>query len=390
MKNTKMPEVDEELFVCLQCGYCTPVCPTYNQLKWESISPRGKIFFLKKLKEKGLLKKLFKRNPKIDEDFIKSMYLCTTCGMCKEVCHENIDTVELWEDIRKWLVDNQYGPMDKQKYGYAFIKTSRNPFNEDPHKRDEIIPKDIKLPEKADVIFYPGCTASFRRNELVEASVRLLHKAGIKFTTLGSDEWCCGSFLLRTGQGDIVKDYAKHNINSFKKRGAKIVVSSCSGCYRTMSIDYPKILGKEGLKGIKVYHLSQYLLKLIKEGKLVLKNKINKKVTYHDPCHLGRHISCYDEPRQIIKMIPGVEFVEMPNTRERATCCGAGGGFKAAFPDHAVNIASKRVQEAMDVGADMIVSCCPFCKLNLIDGAKAANINIEIIDIVELLRRAVE
>lgn len=381
----KLPEIDDDVFVCLQCGYCRDSCPTYDETGWESTSPRGKIYYLKRLLQRSFWDRLLGHELDVPQEFVDSIYLCTTCGNCKEVCQEKIDTVELWEQIRKWMVDNGYGPMEKHRYGFAFLNATRNPFNEPPENREAWLPKDFKNPEKAHVAYFTGCTAAYRRSELALMTFLILQKAGVDFTVLGSEEWCCGSFILRTGQDSIFEGFANHNIDVLKSRSVREVISACAGCFRTMTIDYPKELHDSG---IKVYHVSQYLYKLLKEGTIKFERPINRKITYHDPCHLGRHMEVYDEPRELIKSIPGVEFVEMELSGPNARCCGAGGGFKAAFSSMAVNIGSKRAQDALEVGAEQVISTCPFCKLNIRDGVKQLGIELSVVDIVELVAEA--
>jgi Fe-S oxidoreductase len=165
------------------------------------------------------------------------------------------------------------------------------------------------------------------------------------------------------------------------------MVMTCAGCYKTTSTDYGKYFSNPSFP---VYHFTQYVNKLIKEKKLKFTKEIKAKVTYHDPCHLGRHSGVYEEPREILKKIPGIELVEMPRNRMGSRCCGAGGGFKSAFNDMAVNIAAERVKEAVATGAEMLVTTCPFCVVNLQAGAKAIGAKIKVVDISELLLEATD
>ncbi|HOK27964.1 MAG TPA: heterodisulfide reductase-related iron-sulfur binding cluster, partial [Methanomassiliicoccaceae archaeon] len=203
----------------------------------------------------------------------------------------------------------------------------------------------------------------------------------------GGEEWCCTSPALRTGQTDITHEFAQHNIREVETRGAKAMVMTCAGCYKTTSHDYGTYYSNPTFP---VYHFTQYVLDLIKSRKLKFTKELNLKVTYHDPCHLGRHGGVFEEPREVLKKIPGVELVEMPRNRMGSRCCGAGGGYKSAFNDLAVNIAAERVKEALATGADILVTTCPFCVLNLQAGAKQIGSNIRVLDISELLLEATE
>jgi heterodisulfide reductase subunit D len=221
---------------------------------------------------------------------------------------------------------------------------------------------------------------------LGQSAVEILNKAEIKFTILGNKEWCCGSPLLRTGQTDIIKgEYAQHNADAIQATGVEKVITACAGCFNTLKNNYPKIVGK---LPFKVYHISEYLELLLKKEKIKFTTPIEKTVTYHDPCHLGRHGKVFDAPREILKNIPGIKLIEMNRIRTKSRCCGAGGGFKIAFNEVAENIAVDRVQEAQGTGAEMIVTPCPFCVVNLNAGAKKANIPLKAIDLMQFVTMA--
>ncbi|NVM56054.1 MAG: disulfide reductase, partial [Candidatus Helarchaeota archaeon] len=242
--------------------------------------------------------------------------------------------------------------------------------------------------------YFVGCTSSYREQELAKATVKLLNKADIPFQLVGVDEYCCGSPLLRTGLREKASELAKHNMEAIKEKGIKKLIFSCAGCYRTFKEDYPKIVGEIPFE---LAHVTQFLAKQLKAGKLKITKKLDKVVTYHDPCHMGRHIilrknkvGVFNEPRKLLEAIPGITLREMVRTRENAWCCGAGGGVKAAFKDLALETAVDRIEEAVTTGADILVSACPFCRRNLMDAIKSKNASIEFKDVVELLEAAIE
>lgn len=384
----KLPDIDEELYSCLQCGYCRNICPTFEQFGWESASPRGKIYYLKQLRNAGFMDKLLKRNISLNEYFAERIYHCTSCDVCSQVCHVDIEINHMWEKVKTWLVQQGMGPRPVHQKLYKGIKAKHNPFGEEPETRCAWLPEEFEIKPQADVVFFAGCTEAYRMMHIAKLATRLLAKAGVDFTVLGPDEWCCGSPLLRTGQVDIVeKEIVQHNVKAIQDRGAKVVISACSGCYGTISHDYPRILGHD--LPFELYHLSQFAEKLIREGLLELENPINKKVTYHDPCHLGRHGHVYDAPREVLKLLPGVEFVEMKRNKNMARCCGAGAGFKAQYNDYAEKIATGRAQEALATGCEMLSTCCPFCNLNMRAGFKHAGVpDMAVKDVVELVAQA--
>jgi Fe-S oxidoreductase len=381
-------EIELDSYACLQCGYCKGTCPAYDMFGWESDSPRGKMFYIKRLLERSVLDK----NPKeMDPSFFEALYHCTSCGACDEVCHVDIKLSDVWEEVKEEFVRRGFEPLPghRELAKRIYDPEKRNPFL-DPNdlekdktsRRAAWVPDDVTLTENADVLYFVGCTGSFRMQFLAEATVRLLQAAGVEFDILGEDEWCCGSPLLRTGQGgDIKRDYVQHNVNEVQRRGASTLVTACAGCFKTIKENYPLYHGKPGFE---VKHITEYLAELIKAKKLAFSKEFPKKVAYHDPCHLGRHAGVFDAPRQVLKKIPGLELVEMRRNRENSRCCGAGGGFKIAFNDFAEDIAVDRVKEAVELGAELIATPCPFCVVNLNAGAKRAGLDIKTMDVVQL------
>jgi heterodisulfide reductase subunit D len=224
---------------------------------------------------------------------------------------------------------------------------------------------------------------------LAFATSRVLNKLGIKFAMLGEEEWCCGSALIRTGQvhvNNVARELARHNVEALKKKGAKKVLFACAGCFRAAKIDWPRLLGEE--LPFEVIHITQFLADLIKEDKIKWEKSINKTVTYHDPCHLGRHVGVFNAPRFVLSHIPGIKFVEMDRSKEFQRCCGAGGGVKAGIPDLAVAMGEARVKDALETNADILSSACPFCKRNLSDGRDALKSDIVVEDVIELVAEA--
>jgi Fe-S oxidoreductase len=383
----KMPEIKRDLLACLQCGYCIQVCDTWAQTPWESVTPRGTIFYLNQLMKTSPVDRLLGRKVEVDEEFVKAVYMCTGCASCWTVCHANIEFAEFWEKVRVWLVEQGAGPLPPHTKLHDRIKSVRNPYGEPTEKRAAWFPPDVPRAANPDVIFFAGCTASYRVQNIAKAGVTVLHRADVKLDVLGEDEWCCTSPALRTGMTDLTYDFAEHIETETERRGAKAIVTTCAGCYKTSMKDYGRFYSNPTFE---VYHFSQYVQKLIKEKRLKDRKEIKAKVTYHDPCHLGRHMGVFEPPREVLKAIPGVELVEMPRNRMNSRCCGAGGGYKSAFNDFAVNIAAERVKEALATGAEIIANACPFCVLNLEQGAKKLGANIKVMDMSEMLLEATE
>jgi Fe-S oxidoreductase len=330
---------------------------------------------------------LLGRKVKVDQEFVDALFSCTGCAQCETVCHVNIEFAEFWEKVREWVVDQGKGPLPAHSKLAQSIKDFSNPYNEPREKRGDWWPSEIPHTEHPDIIFYAGCTGSYRMQRIAKAGATVLHRAGVKLDILGGEEYCCTSPMLRTGQTGLTTEFAQHNIRAVEKRGAQAMVTTCAGCFKTTSTDYGKYFSNPSFP---VYHFSQFVNRLIKEKKLKFTKDIKAKITYHDPCHLGRHGGVFEDPREVLKKIPGVELVEMPRNRMGSRCCGAGGGYKSGYNQLAVNIAAERVKEAIATGADILVTTCPFCVLNLQAGAKQIGADIKVLDISELLLDATD
>lgn len=226
------------------------------------------------------------------------------------------------------------------------------------------------------MIYFRGCLSREKLQKIPDATEKLLKKVGINYKIL-DNEGCCGSVLLRTGFHDDALNIMQDTLQDLK--GEKVLVS-CAGCYRTFKEDYPEILGQQ----IDVIHTSQLFSELIEKGRLEL-SVTNEKVTYHDPCHLGRHMGEYETPRKVID--PYAELVEMERNREHARCCGAGGGVRSAFPELSEDIGRMRLDDAKYTGAGTLVTCCPFCVSNLELAQESSSGNITLIDLSQFLLR---
>ncbi|MFX0041155.1 MAG: (Fe-S)-binding protein, partial [Candidatus Heimdallarchaeota archaeon] len=188
--------------------------------------------------------------------------------------------------------------------------------------------------------------------------------------------------LLRTGQNKPVKDFMNYNINLINRTGAKKVITSCAGCYRTIKKDWVK-LGADF--GFEVYHTVELIKELLDEERIFINSEFQKTVTYHDPCHLGRHMGMYEIPREVYQTIPGISLVEMQRNRKNAWCCGAGGGVKIGYPEWSLEVSKERLEEAKETGASIISSICPFCRTNLSDANEKYKMDLKVIDLIEIL-----
>ncbi len=408
-----------ELDACTRCGECLTWCPVYDQDAKEAIIPRRKVIdFLRIAKaQEGVLAKIVK-NEKLSaplramlgrvfkyktikqaeiEDFVKNLYECSTCGQCEVVCPAHIETVTLWEELRRIIVQAGYGPLEVQKALVKSVKAFDNPWQQPRAartkwarraKKDGLIqtlPREIRK-TGAKVLLFFGCTAAYDVNvkQVAVNTINILEALDIDYGILGSEEKCCASVLLRMGDPEHKRVF-KENIDLFNSLGIETLISSCSGCFKTIMQDYPKVAPLN----FEVLHTVEYLTRLLKQGKLKFPHPVHRTVTYHDPCHLGRATGGFEAPRTIMDAIPGLNLVEMPRNKEYSRCCGAGGGLKAGFPDIQNKMAQRRVKEAEETGAEQLVSCCPFCFQGLNIGITGLESQVVMRDLSSLVAESI-
>ena len=382
--NSYGKEVDDEVLACIHCGFCRLGCPTFSVTQRESRNARGR---------NALAFYLLNGSIEPTKDLAEAFYSCTTCQACTYFCPARIKVDEIVEGVRRKLYDAGLVPEPVLGVRDNILKTG-NVYASAKAERIDIYPPALKekaakgeLKEKAETLLFMGCVPSYLDMKMVPSLIKPLDDAGVDYTTLAAEEGCCGFPLFLMGS-DNFEPHAESVIKNIKATGAKELVTPCAGCYKTFKKIYPNV----GDLGLEVYHSVHYLDKLIKEGKIKFKGDLGKKVTYHDPCDLGRAFQIFEEPRNILKAIPGLEYVEMARNRLQARCCGGGGGVQANNPDMAVDMAAERVRDALAVGAEIIVSGCAACKDNLRKGAKAIPKDergkIKIMDITEIVASA--
>jgi len=386
-ENLRIAEYRKEIFKCTRCGYCREmirerdhtfrICPIReNTAGFEAYTSKGKMMLMR-----GILEGELEFTPKLAEIFFQ----CSTCGNCRVHCPVDIATTEIFEEFRCDLVNRELSLPQHILMGQKTIK-EKNPYGESQQDRILWLKDLIELGREAPIAYFVGCTSSFRQKEIAQATYEILKKAGVDFTLLGPEEWCCGSPLFRTGQVEIAKTMAQHNIDKLNELNVKTIYFSCAGCFRTFQTDYPKYFGK---LEFKIESISNLILSLIKEGKLEFVDHPQIDLTYHDPCHTSKMTKKpdYMTPRKLINVLPGINLIEMRSTQKGSICCGAGGGLKGGYPDLAVKIAGTRIEQALPLNVKYLVSTCPFCKRNLSDAQQANKYPIEILDLTELIAK---
>jgi len=382
-KNLLPDGLDWDAYACIQCGQCTEVCPLYRGVGWEASSPRGRFFLLREFAEGRI---------KFDQRAMDIFFLCTTCRRCNVTCECNIQIEQDYTRKMRPL-------LHKLKYNYPpfydmiirGLKLEHNVFGtECPNaERSSWIPSEIKLEKEATIACWAGCIGSFFYPNMPANVVRLFREAGESFTYLGSDEWCCGFPYLMCGMEEELKENILHNIQEMDKRGVKTIVTACPGCLMMWSHIYPEVAEKNRVDfRFKVKHITQYALEAIRDGKLTPKEPINLTLTYHDPCHLGRHCGVYEDPREILKAIPGVTLIEMKNNKQNCSCCGGISPAFETFPEISTNIWADKMAEVTATGASAVATICPGCQFNLDMATKMGEHEIEVVDVSDLLLKS--
>jgi len=388
-----LDEVKEFIYGCTHCGTCkdvlnifTPACPAGEKYQLESYFASGKMLIAR-----GVVNGVLDLD---DDDIRDRLYACTGCLSCEQQCgvyhHQHIfDVIRALrtEAVTRGALNPAYMVMIES------LKKDDNVFGKPKASRgDWAAGLDIKniAADKFDVAYHAGCRLSFDTElwEVPRSAAALLKAAGVKAGIMGAEESCCGGRAYEIGyRGEFTK-YAEHFIETFNSLGVGRVVTSCSDGYST----FKNLYSKTGIEmKFKPMHMVEYLDELIQSRKLQFTKKVPLKVTYHDPCHLGRHLGesgVYDAPRRLLAALPGAELVEMERTRENAWCCGAGAGVSQADPELALWTANERLKEAGATGAAALVTACPWCERNFKDAIKEYGQDIEIYDIAEIARMA--
>lgn len=312
---------------------------------------------------------------------------CTTCSACFNKCPKGVDTVGLVMGLRGLMVEDGRIPPPIRD-ALKSIAVHKNPWKIAAEERSKwaegLQVKNIS--EGADILYFVGCTPSYdaRLQKVARAVVEILNKAGVDFGILGNEEGCCGSEIRRMGDPWTFEYLAEENMEIFRSHNVTRVVTTSPHCYNTFKNEY---VGTD----FEVQHYTELIASLIEEERLSFSRGIDKIVTYHDPCFLGKQNKIFDPPRKILAGIPGMKLVEMDRARERSLCCEGGGGrMWVESEDTEERLAKIRVDEAMDTGAEVLATACPFCLLTLEDVVKTGELeeSIKVLDIAELVREA--
>ncbi len=349
--------------LCFQCGLCDVVCP------WN----RVRTFSMRKIIREAAFG--------LTEIDGEDIWRCTTCGNCTRNCPRGVTQIDIGVSLRRVATEYEVFPasVKSARTARASIISEGNPLQGDRKKRADWA-KDLpvkQFSEDMEALYFVGCYCSYdpRMKKVAVATADILDKAGVSFGILGTRENCCGESIRKTGSEEVFKRLARENIKTFIDNGVRKIIVSSPHCYHTFKNEYP-----EFMVNFEIVHMSQFLFELIREGRLEITKEYGKKVTYHDPCYLGRHNDIYDRPRDVLQKVPGLELMEMADCRKNSLCCGGGGGRIWMDTPMSERFSDLRLKQARQVGAQVLATACPYCITNF----EESRLNLEMENVLEI------
>ncbi|MFQ5831689.1 MAG: (Fe-S)-binding protein [Candidatus Thorarchaeota archaeon] len=377
----RIEEFKDMIYACGRCNFCRGTdfnerCPEVFTQLWESSTLRGRMAIARGILEGQL---------DYSDDLAERIFGCFMCGRCREECKKaaQIDAIAITKAMRADFVDKG---VKIPEGGTNMVDTaidSGNIFADTPARHTKWA-EGLTFKEGSGTLFYPGCLASHRFKEKTNILVKVLQAAGYELDFLGDDQTCCGTPFWISGKVGNAKEWAENYLKKLNARGVKEIITPCPSCFRAFDEEYPALLGLEEFP-IRIRHTSEVLEEIVDKKKLKFKVSLDKRVTYHDPCEIGRYREIYDPGRKVLSSLPGVEYVEMSRYREEAFCCGGGGGVKIMYENHSNKVAEERINDFIDTEADILTTVCPACEMNLTHGTYAADVEARVLDIAELI-----
>jgi len=373
----ELNQIAEEFDQCIKCGLCLATCPVCKELLLEKYTPRGKI----------QLARYYSRGDLPLSDQYRDIFAkCLLCGACTVTCPSGVDLKKVFLGMREEIVGKK-GLHPMMEEVVRSVITNRNIADEDNTERAEWreplkdLPEHLYEKDRAEVAYFIGCVASFfpMVQKIPQNLVQIMDAAEVDFAVLGGEEWCCGFPLIGAGVPGKMEELIAHNLEKVKALGAKRVVFTCPSCQQTWKECYNTDL--------ELLHATQLIEKLVQDGAISFK-EMHAKVTYHDPCDLGRHGGVFEAPRQILRAIPGLEIVELENNRAKSVCCGGGGNVEMADADLSGTVAQKKIEEIERTGADTVITSCQQCVRTIKSRARRQKRNIHVMDITDLVVQA--
>lgn len=381
-----------EISACTRCQACADVCPAVSAARDGKLSAIYRMKGLNRILKSRI--SLFRRilgrkglSADAHKQFSDTVFRCTLCGNCQEVCPVGIQLKDLWLSLRHDLVNSSKYPkkIDRIKNN---LNESQNVFAEDNEDRSEWVEDMPDAPDhgfirkKAEVVYFTGCVAAYYplAQKIPIALAEILDSVGVDFSLLGEEEWCCGFPLLGAGLKELVPDFIDHNLSAIREKAAKQVVFACPSCYQMWREYYPD--------EFEIWHSTQFLLDQVKKGQIRF-YPLEMTVTYHDPCDLGRGAGVFDAPRELIRSIPGITFVELADNRNVCRCCGGGGNLEMIDPELSKEISRQKIEEVVQTGAQAVVTACQQCVRTMTTYVRRNKIPIKVLDLTQLVHQAI-
>jgi heterodisulfide reductase subunit D len=377
---------DRQNPACIRCGLCLAACPVYRTTLRETDGPRGKIALLNAVADGRL---------EVGQEFSERYYGCLLCGACATICPSGVPLEEIIQAARDDMSLHKLEPERLVQLGQIIAEHHNISGEDNAHRllwtaNMEAEPMVLTPRETADVVYFVGCVGSFfpRSYRLPQTMVQLLEKVGVDHAVLGGEEWCCGYPLLINGELDKASELIRHNLDAIKGMNPEKVVFTCPSCLHIWNHVYRSVAGEE--LPFELLHATELLADLVDDGKLRFREMPAQRITYHDPCDLGRKEKIFDAPRRVLQAIPGLELVEMRDNRANSLCCGGGGNLETFDAELAHSISALRLAQAQEVEAKVIASACQQCERTLTEAARRNRVRIRVMDVAELALQALD
>ena len=392
-------DLKDAIYRCHHCRACSltdsdeigwhKVCPTYEAYPFEHYAAGGRVAIARAWLE-GFIDQ--------PEGIVEAIYSCLGCGACTEICQaytevafpkpDGIDTPRIMRAMRHELMVRGFAPQVIKTLDQG-VKNSKNAFRRSQLAKSRFA-EQFDLPLKGETFLFAGCYSFLGgKKKTLENVLQIFNHSKTEVAFLAEQEWCCGILQYMNGNIALCTELVLHNLEALKEAGAKRVITTCAGCYHALKSVYPSVSGDE--LPFQVLHTSHYIAQLLEENKLQFEKEINAKVTYHDPCHLGRLSKVYEEPRKVINQIPGLTLLEMEKIKEQAWCCGGGLGMVSlAYPQMASEIGNERIRQAQQTGATAIITTCPHCETVLNSASKRLQVSLPCRDLSDLVAEAMQ
>jgi dimethylglycine catabolism B len=415
----QLEEYKKQAKLCVRCSFCKYIDMNYvASLQFSRQCPIDSKYGFNLYSAQGLLYSALSESEgklEFSPKLIDALYHCTVCGGCDARCKRNLDieVLQVIETLRSRYVESGHTLPKGLNAIVNNVRKTKNIYGKPQRNRKDWQRDGLKSEKDANVLYFVGDAMAFQQPELAAATANIFQKAGVKFAML-EDEWADGNYIMSAGQNDLAKELAEHNVASIKDTGIKMVITSDAEAYKSLKVDYPRLLGKSTTDmPYTVMHISEYFDNLVKEGKLQFADKVPLEATYHDACNLGRlsepwvewepkydgpipvgkawrrsDRGVYDPPRNVLKKIHGLELVEMERRRSNAWCAGNCGGVLFSFPEFALWAAEQLIDEAMATGAEAIITCSADEKELLLKAMKSKKAGMKVCHFVEIMLQA--